>query len=289
MKVSRKFNWLSSFNNLNRSKIAILEEQLASFYATNPDYYGNIDFTAANWVDQQEKGYQDILETSKKSKKICELGCGNANILFHFPELEPIYTGCDFSPELINRNKKKFPRAEFKVITTPNELPFENEQFDFVFSVFVIEHSTNPAALLDESRRILQQNGRLIILCPDFLGRGRFSSQRSGFSKGTTSDKIKRRKYLDALVTLFDNRVRVPIYCLMLKSIIIRRKRFLINITPTVFTDIFTPDVDAVYLTYKWEMIKFLNPHFSIIQNNKDIKFYTAEKKLIYLKASKNI
>lgn len=285
--ITRKFNWVSSLKNSNQPAINLLEKKLSAFYAQNKNYYGDIDFTSNNWVDENEKGYQNILVEVINAEKVCEFGCGSANILKHFPEFQSKYDGCDFSKELIQRNKVNYPFANFTQFDTANKLPYDNEKFDLVFSTFVIEHSTNPSALLEECKRILKPGGKLLILCPDFLGAGRMSSQRTGFSKGNSTQKLKAGKYLDALVTLFDNRIRVPFHCFVLK-LKMKTPPFYINITPTVFEDEFTPDVDAVYVTYKKEMIEFLKKDFIIFHNSDKEKFYEKSKKLIFLNCMKN-
>jgi hypothetical protein len=58
---SRKLNWLSSTIQKNHTQIALLEKELAKFYQNNPDYYGDIDFTANNWINDYEAGYSQIL------------------------------------------------------------------------------------------------------------------------------------------------------------------------------------------------------------------------------------
>jgi SAM-dependent methyltransferase len=124
------------------------------------------------------------------------------------------------------QNQKRYPAASFKKISVPNQLPFEEGKFDLVFSVYVIEHTTNPAIFLDECIRVLKPGGVLIILCPDYMGTSRMASQRAGFSAGNTSDKLKRRKYLDALVTYYDNNFRIPSYCRKLLSVIAAKSQF---------------------------------------------------------------
>jgi len=128
-----------------------------------------------------------------------------------------------------------------------------------VFSVFVLEHTTNPALFLNECVRMLKKDGVLIILCPDFMGYGRMTSQRAGVSEGNSKLKIQKKRYLDAIVTLFDNRIRIPLYCKYFSYKCHQSPKFYINITPTMFIDNFIPDVDAVYVTYKNEIIKHLN------------------------------
>lgn len=81
----------------------------------------------------------------------------------------------------MQHNRLLYPEANFNVINKPNTLPFDDESFDFVFSVFVIEHSTDPSKFLNECSRILKPGGSLVILCPDFLGSGHMTSQRAGW------------------------------------------------------------------------------------------------------------
>lgn len=285
--ISRKINWIPSIDNSNSNLITELENKLANFYSNNKHYYGDIDFTANNWIDDAQEGYKRIIKEAQDAKKICEFGCGNANILKHYPNLQDKYTGCDFSVELINRNKQLYPSAQFIQFTKANELPFENESFDLVFSVFVLEHSTNPAVLLSECKRILKKKGKLVILCPDFLSFGRLPSQRAGFSAGNSKQKIKKKKYADAIVTLFDNRIKKPLYCWLLQHKIGNAYAFYINLNPTVFEDEFSPDVDAVYVTYRKEIINFLRKDFSLTENNSSEKMYEKKERLILLNFQK--
>ncbi len=47
------------------------------------------------------------------------------------------------------------------------QLPFENDTFDCVFALSVLEHLLNGCHFLKESRRILKPGGKLIILTPN--------------------------------------------------------------------------------------------------------------------------
>ena len=285
--ITRRVDWVSSIQPENRAKLLELENKLSAFYETNPNYYSEIDFTSSNWINPSETGYQFVAKTALESSTICEVGCGSANILKHHSKLETNYSGCDFSPLLMRKNKELYPAANFKAIDKPNVLPFADASFDLVFSIFVIEHSTNPAKLLDECSRILKPGGKLLILCPDFLGSGWITSQRSGWSDGTTSQKLKKGRIVDALVTLFDNRVRIPFRCKTLSKDASTSPLFLVNLNPVVFEDPFLPDVDAVYLTFKPEIIQYLKHRFLHHQNSEEICAYEKRQHLIFLSFTK--
>lgn len=284
---SRKINWVSSVDPQSNALIGKLEQSLQQYYSTSKEYYTQVDFTADNWTRQEELGYVAIASSAQRAKRICEIGCGQANILRHFPELSDRYSACDFSETLMKDNAHKYPGAVFVPIETPNLLPFQDNSFDLVFCVFVLEHSTRPAQLLKECTRILTPGGTLMILCPDFLGRNRMTSQRAGWSAGTATQKLKSGKWLDAMVTLFDNRIRIPGYCNQLKKNPAGVNGFYINVSPVVFFDPFTPDVDAVYVTYKKEIETFLTKNFQVKQNSVDMVGYENNHGVIFIEATK--
>ena len=286
MKISRKINWVSSLKE--NKELVILEEALQKFYSTNTSYFSDIDFTSENWINKNEFGYISIVKQALASSSVCEIGCGNANILKHYPQLASKYCGMDFSESILKANVEKYPLANFHKFEKPNEFPIPNEKFDLVFSVFVIEHVTRPAAFLDECKRILKPGGMLIILCPDFLGQGRMTSQRAGFGMGTSKAKLKKGNFLDALVTLYDNRIRIPKVCRNYEVQVSAKPLFLINLCPVVFEDSFDPDVDAVYVTSKHEICSYLKHDFVEIYNSDELKNYETKKKIIFLQMVNN-
>lgn len=284
--INRRINWLSSLEEKNSHAIDLLENKLSAFYRNSSSYYSDIDFTSDNWINDNEVAYKDIIEMCAGADKVLEVGCGSANILKHKKIKQSQYFGCDFSVKLITKNKLSYPEANFVVLDKPNILPYPDNSFDVVYSVFVIEHSCYPSKFLDECHRVLRKNGVLIILCPDFLGFGRMSSQRAGFSQGTTTEKLNKKKIIDAIFTYYDNKVKIPLFC---KSLLLTsNSQFYINIFPTVFEDTFSPDVDAVYVTNKKEIILYLNAKCRIIPNSPHIMEYEKKRKLIYLKFVKN-
>lgn len=286
--VSRKINWVSSLKN--KEIIDELARSLQKFYSSdNSDYFSSEnEATSNNWLNPAELGYQKILENALAATSVCELGCGKANILKHFPAIRPKYTGLDFFEKMLDENAQNYPGASFFAFESPEVFPVPNEKFDFVFCVFVLEHVTRPAVFLDECKRILKSGGKLIILCPDFLGRERMTSQRAGFSQGNANDKFRKFKLIDAAVTLFDNRIRIPYVCRQYAKQAGKKPLFLVNCSPTLFADEFTPDADAVYVTYKNEMIKYLQQSFIEIKNDKVLTDYEIRNRVIFLQMQKN-
>lgn len=288
-----KRKWVSSISNSNDSILNLLEEKMSDFYANERlNYYVEIDFTNTVWESELQLPQQDIIKIIQAADKVLEVGCGSSNILLNNKNIEKKYYGCDFSNELMLKNKNKYPDATFETITDPNKLPFHSESFDIVFSHFVIEHAVRPYFFLDECIRCLKPKGVLIVLCPDFLGRGNISSQVSGKNVGTGREKWIENKYVDSAITAFENKIRYPFWAFWhrLKLKIQKKPIFLINVFPKCFKEdyTYTPDYDAVYITSKWDIIYYTRDFINWQENSKQINEYCNLNKLIYLVGIKN-
>ncbi len=282
---SRRFRWVSALQPECSEQLESLQRSLNDYYANQPTYFDAIDFTRDNWI--AEDSYRWIREAIKGAEQILEIGCGRANVLRHVPLLEERYSGVDLSAELMRENAARHPGAAFSIPRASNELRFEKGEFDLVYSIFVLEHCVFPHKALDEWVRVLGKGGRLLILCPEVLASGLVASQRVGFSAGTGREKLARGKVWDALVTAADTRLRMPArskVCLWQAK---RCARFFINLAPTCFTDPFRPDVDAVYLTCKEEIVSWLRGRVAFSEVDPALRLYLQERRLLLLDGRK--
>jgi SAM-dependent methyltransferase len=267
---SREFHWVSAVDRQNSNHLIALERRMAEFYATSKTYYLDIDFCENNWI--QHPLWLDLVSRLEDCGKIIEAGCGAANLLRHHGRFESHYFGCDFSRDLLGKNRERYPRAHFEPISDPKVLPFSTGSADAVFSIFVIEHVVFPQCFLDECVRVLRPGGLFALICPDFLGRSWMASQRTGFSHGTGREKLRKGRVIDAVITGYDTRSRMPRRIAELRQQASHEPKFFINLAP-VCLDPATPfgaDHDAVYLTYAPEIINYLRPHirFEVEQMN---------------------
>jgi len=114
--------------------------------------------------------YEEKLILSKiKNKKsvILDLGCGIGRMLILLKKrgFKKLY-GIDISSKMLNRCKKSM--ADSIVLLQydfRNRLPFQSEQFDFVLSTAnsVISGIEKPEKILKEVKRVLKNEGRLVI------------------------------------------------------------------------------------------------------------------------------
>lgn len=285
--ISRRINWVSSVDSANSASLEELQRKMEAYYL-NGQYYDDIVPATKLWAQlDQEVIHRNILETVS-GKKVLEVGCGRAEILATGQLRQEDYTGCDFSPELIKSNSARHPVARFVTLDNGRSLPFEDNSFEAVFSVFVLEHAVFPEDFLSETVRILRPGGSWLLLCPNFLGCDRMTSQRVGYSLGSGRVKLQKGRLLDALVTSYDQRVRIPQYCRLLKKRIGNAKGFYVNLTPVCFAEkVFKPDVDAVYVTYRKEIVQHLESQVHFHPLPADVSSLANERRLIYLSGSK--
>jgi SAM-dependent methyltransferase len=88
-------------------------------------------------------------------KKTLEVGSGRG----YLQDVVPDYTGLD-----ISRSAKRFYHKPF-VVGSATLMPFADDQYDSIWTVFVLEHVDNPEAALNEIRRV-SKNGAILFLAP---------------------------------------------------------------------------------------------------------------------------
>ena len=110
----------------------------------------------------------------KINEKVLDLGCGSGRLYsLFFTRSELIsdrvninYTGIDFAENLVKIAERKYGDY-FKTGDILN-LPFSDENFDSVWSIAVLHHIPSfelRKRVLNEIKRVLKPNGRVIITC----------------------------------------------------------------------------------------------------------------------------
>ena len=98
-----------------------------------------------------------------KDKDVLEIGTGMGADHAEWAKSEPkSLTGIDLTPRAIEHTKKRFEllglNSDLKTADA-EQLPFENESFDLVYSFGVLHHSPNTPQAVDEIFRVLRPGG----------------------------------------------------------------------------------------------------------------------------------
>lgn len=99
---------------------------------------------------------------------VCDIGCnyGQMQIICEKLGINCKYYGVDIAEEVV-KEAKICGNGSFAVCDVIQGFPFSKAQFDYVFCLEVIEHVENPTLLLREIRRILKDEGTLILSVPN--------------------------------------------------------------------------------------------------------------------------
>ena len=121
--------------------------------------------------------------------KVLEIGGGTgANLPFYGPEVEALVVTEPEEP-MARRLERKLPdySRPVRVVRAPAEqLPFEDESFDFVVATLVLCTVDDPVRALGEARRVLKPGGRLLFLehvRSDDAKLARWQDRLNGFQK----------------------------------------------------------------------------------------------------------
>ena len=98
------------------------------------------------------------------SGKVLDVGCGRGALLHAIKKISPSLQlhGCDIDDESF-----KLDDVKFKIVNLNKGISYEDDYFDLVCCIEVIEHIENPFLLVREISRILKKDGILIISSPN--------------------------------------------------------------------------------------------------------------------------
>lgn len=142
-----------------------------------------------------ESFLKQIIQNPKpkiQNPKILDVGCGtgaNLEMLRKFGAAE----GVDVSDEALEFCQAKNLKARKGLA---ENLPFENESFDLVTALDVVEHLDDDVAGLKEMRRVLRADGRVLIFVPAFMFlwgvQDDVSNHRIRYTKRQITDRLQK-------------------------------------------------------------------------------------------------
>ena len=114
--------------------------------------------------------YNRALELARLTSgiKLLDIGCKYALLrdLIIDQKLSIDYSGIDISDKVFEKIKN-FDPAKFFVADVSKSLPFEDNSFDYIFALEIMEHVESPTLMLNEIHRVLKNDGVLILSCPN--------------------------------------------------------------------------------------------------------------------------
>ena len=135
-----------------------LKPEIANSY---DDYYQS-DF--GKKVDRIEQDIIDFLIKEIPRGEMLELGCGTGHWSDYFSKKGFNVTGIDISDTMLNVAKNKKINVKFKIADSQN-IPFNDESFQIISSITMLEFVDNQDKVIKEIYRVLKKGGWLILGC----------------------------------------------------------------------------------------------------------------------------
>lgn len=221
-----------------------LEAALELFYAHPPDSYYQIADANQRYEPGALPFHCHLQASIPAGSTVCEVGCGTAHFCPGVQARGAAYTGLDWSAALLEENRRRQPGADFLPASTAPE-----GRFDFVVSLYTLEHVPNPVAYLERLWSLCRPGGRVGVICPAFAqGDLLPPSLFYGLTPRRFSHKVKSGALLDALLHLWDLKVTAPRWQKRVQTL--PAGQFWINLRPRILemdAQEFDIDFDAVH------------------------------------------
>ena len=153
---------------------------------------------ASKYAEEQE--HSEYAESNKSvvrtrferlnGEKLLDLGCGYGFYTDYFRSIGAEAIGVDASEKMIEIARERYPLSEFSVMNITMPLPFENNQFDILFSNQVFMDIEDIDFVFSECKRILKKDGLLYysIVHPAFYD-GHWLKDTNGYMYAKSVEK----------------------------------------------------------------------------------------------------
>lgn len=171
---------------MSQQEVTAYYDNLAKAY--DKDRFAN---TYGTYIDKQERRFL-AKYLKPRNGTVLDLGCGTGRFMDFATH------GSDISSEMIKVAQEKHPDKEF-LQSDANSLPFENQQFDTVYSFHVFMHLPREKCydIIEECYRILKPGGKLIFDFPVAKRRRSVNYRAENWHAATSFDKSEIRTALD--------------------------------------------------------------------------------------------
>lgn len=121
---------------------------------------------SVNQKDKNQKNREEMYEfigSNLLNKKVLDLGCGDGIDSEYYRSLGADVIGIDSSEKLLEIAKNNYPEVKY-INCLGENLPFENDSFDNVYSKYALMTSPDMNPIFDEVYRVLKSGGEFVYL-----------------------------------------------------------------------------------------------------------------------------
>jgi ubiquinone/menaquinone biosynthesis C-methylase UbiE len=149
-------------NSVGENVVGSLENDFAGDYSK---FFKSYD----QWLYTSQSHILRALDKFEwKGKRILEIGLGQGSDSEQLIKRGARWSGIDLTEQSVRRLRKRLEmhdlRHECLAQASALEIPFQDAQFDVVYSHGVLHHIPNISQAQREIRRVLKENGRLVLM-----------------------------------------------------------------------------------------------------------------------------
>ncbi len=127
------------------------------------DEYGQLTGLCSPWLDYLR--LRHVVRYIPQGSSILEVGCGRAGIL-RYRHHHPRYVGPDIIPEIIERDRSRYPQYEFHLLNVEEENVASLGEFDVVLLLAVLQYFSRADEVMRKVKALLKAGGRIIVTTP---------------------------------------------------------------------------------------------------------------------------
>jgi ubiquinone/menaquinone biosynthesis C-methylase UbiE len=144
---------------------------MVQFWGQHKAYFEEARQANIDYHDESHADHRLALSYVPKGAKVLDVGCGTAEAGKEIAKFAHYY-GIDVSPlglSMAKEYQKGCQHNYFELVTGDAAcLPFPDETFDVIISLYALEHFIEPLSTLQEMDRVLKPSGIVILISPAY-------------------------------------------------------------------------------------------------------------------------
>lgn len=145
------------------------------------------------WFASRTRALNAVLEPllpKTPDFKLLDIGCGAGNMIHHLSRYGQV-KGLEIDPRPVKKAQERGYDVDQFDATQP--MPFDENTFDAVTTLDVIEHNEDDLAILADSYRILKPGGHMIITVPAFMWLWTYNDDINAHVRRYTAGELRQK------------------------------------------------------------------------------------------------